>query len=150
MNALNIQISGYLQLCKTREFKFQSDVCVKPVYFSPSDIFPSDTPPSLSSLSRYSSLTKAKEIQDMADVSYFGDTGARWSALQLWQAMKMIVAAPGGTVPYWTLRDTVFGGNDDVILSLIKSKLTVFVKLVHLSLYALHSIAFNTLHTTHR
>ena len=62
----------------------------------------------------------------MADVSYFGDTGARWSALQLWQAMKMIVAAPGGTVPYWTLRDTVFGGNDDVILSLIKSKLTVF------------------------
>ena len=84
----------------------------------------------------------------MADVSYFGDTGARWSALQLWQAMKMIVAAPGGTVPYWTLRDTVFGGNDDVILSLIKSKLTVFVKLVHLSLYALHSIAFNTLHST--
>ena len=91
----------------------------------------------------------------MADVSYFGDTGARWSALQLWQAMKMIVAAPGGTVPYWTLRDTVFGGNDDVILSLIKSKLTVFEACASFPLCTAlhrfqHSAYYYTLHTTHR
>ena len=102
----------------------------------------------------------------MADVSYFGDTGARWSALQLWQAMKMIVAAPGGTVPYWTLRDTVFGGNDDVILSLIKSKLTVFEACASFPFHATpplalfcictalhqhqHSAYYYTLYTTHR